>query len=488
MKRFSFHNIMLTALLLVVCSLVSCMNDDEFTTDAGALLTFETDTVKFDTVFTSIGSSTKRFKVFNPNEKGVRCRSVALESGGASGFRINVDGHSGAMLTDIEVFGNDSIFIFAEVTLTPKDSDLPILVRDRIVFTLENGRQQYLVLEAYGQDIIVLKAEEITTNRGLSGPRPYLIYDSLVVKSGATLTLDAGTTLCFHDKAYLSVHGNVVCNGTQEKPVILRGDRTDRMFANLPYDLLDAQWGGITIQPKSSNNLFRHTDIHGGSYGIVCLPSTTSEKKLTLDSSIIHNVSGHALKLHNCIVEALNSQITNAGGDCVHLIGGSTNFVHCTIAQFQLWRSTSGTALYFTNKEDEQTCPLEVANFYNCLITGRSNDEIMIGKSDKEDVAWNFLFKNSLINIKMTGNESDDIKARFVDCFNESDLKGEDVVKGEKNFKERDTYQFNFTLSEESNARGIGSSDYVTLCPTDLNGKERPLEKPDAGCYQYIAE
>ena len=474
--------------LMVVSTFSSCMNDDEFTTDAGALLTFETDTVKFDTVFTSIGSTTKRFKVFNPNEKGVRCQSVALESGGASGFRINVDGHSGAMLTDIEVFGNDSIFIFAEVTLTPKDSDIPIRVRDRIIFTLENGRQQYLVLEAYGQDIIVLKAEEITTNRALAGPRPYIIYDSLVVKPGATLTLDAGTTLCFHDKAYLSVHGNVVCNGTQEKPVILRGDRIDRMFANLPYDLLDAQWGGVTIHPKSSNNLFRHTDIHSGCYGIICLPSTTSEKKLTLDSSIIHNVSGHGLKLHNCIVEALNSQITNAGGDCVHMIGGNANFVHCTIAQFQLWRSTSGTALYITNKEDDKTYPLDAANFYNCLITGRSNDEIIIGKDKKDEVAWNFLFKNCLINIKMTGSESDDIKARFVDCFNESDLKGEDVVKGEKNFKERETYQFNFNLSEESNARGIGSSDYVTLCPIDLNGVERPVEKPDAGCYQYVSE
>lgn len=485
MKIYTRFFLRVILLLSFVGGLTSCMNDDEFTTDAGALLTFETDTVKFDTVFTTIGSSTKRFKVFNTNKKGVRCQSVTLASGGTSGFRINVDGHSGALLTDVEVPGQDSIFIFAEVTLNPQSSDTPMLVRDKILFTLESGRQQELVLQAYGQDIVILRAEEVSTDRTLTGARPFLIYDSLVVKTGATLTLDAGTTLCFHDKAYMSVQGTVICNGTLEKPVTFRGDRTDRMFANLPYDLLDAQWGGITLQPESVNNLFTHTDIHGGNYGIACLLSTTTEKKLTLDSSIIHNVSGMGLELHGCQAEARNSQITNAGADCVHIVGGQSDFVHCTFGQFQLWHTFSGTALNISNTKDDKPYPLLAANFSNCLITGWSNDEIKIGRSPKNDVAWNFLFKNCLINIKMTGSESDEVKSRFVDCFNESDLKGEDVVKGDKNFKERDTYQFNFNLSETSNARGIGSSDYVTLCPIDLNGVERPSEKPDAGCYQF---
>ena len=490
MNPFLRNITLLIAVLLSVGMLSSCMNDDEFTTDPSALLSFETDTVRFDTVFTTIGSSTKRFKVFNHNKKGVRCQSVTLESGGTSGFRINVDGHSGAMLQDIEVPGNDSIFIFAEVTLSPKDSDTPVFVRDRMVFTLENGRQQYLVLEAYGQDIIVLKAEEITTNHTLAGARPYLIYDSLVVKEGVTLTLDAGTRLCFHDQAYMSVHGNIISNGTLEQPVILRGDRTDRMFKDLPYDLLDAQWGGVLIHPESTNNQFHHTDIHGGNYGIYCPPSSTTEKKLTFESGIIANVSGDGLSMYGCYAEVRNSQITNASGDCAYIVGGSVEFVHCTIAQFQLFHSmaTNGVAVRLTNTEGEKDYPLTAANFYNCLITGRTNDEIMIGRAEKEDVAWNFLFKNCLINIKMTGSESDEVKSRFVDCFNESDLKEEDAVKGEKNFLPRATYLFNFNLAETSNARGIGSNDYVTLCPTDLNGKERPTEKPDAGCYQYQPE
>ena len=488
MKVFLRYTTLLLAALMAVGTFSSCMNDDEFTTDAGALLSFETDTVRFDTVFTTIGSSTKRFKVFNNNKKGIRCQSVTLESGGASGFRINVDGHSGAMLPDIEVPGNDSIFIFAEVTLNPQDSDAPVMVRDRMVFNLERGRQQYLVLEAYGQDIIILRAEEIKADRTLTGARPYLIYDSIAVKQGATLTLDAGTTLCFHDKAYMSVHGNIVCNGTQEKPVTFRGDRTDRMFQNLPYDLLDALWGGITIHPESAGNQFRYTDIHSGTYGICCLPSTTTDMKLTLESSIINNVSGNGLQMQGCTAQVLNSQITNAGGNCVQMVGGSADFVHCTIAQFQLWRSiaTSGVALSLSNVAEEQTCPLEAANFYNCLITGYANDEIMIAQAEQADLPWNFLFKNSLVNIKMTGTESEEVKARFVECFNECDLKdGEEVVKGAKNFKDRPTYQFNFNLAETSNARGIGSSDYVSLCPIDLNGVERPAEKPDAGCFQY---
>lgn len=473
------------AIMIVVGMFSSCMKDDEFTTDWNALLSFEQDTVKFDTVFTTIGSSTKRFKVFNHNDKGLRCQSVTLESGGTSGFRINVDGHSGVLLTDIEIPGNDSIFIFTEVTAPVQNSGLPVVLRDKIIFTLENGRQQQLVLQAHGQDVIILKAEELSADQTFSGTRPYLIYDSLVVKPGVQLTVGAGTTLCFHDKAFLSVHGSIRCNGTQEQPVTFRCDRPDRMFANLPYDLLDGQWGGIVLQAKSAGNLFEHTDIHGGDYGIRCPYSTTDATKCVLNSCIIQNVSGTALSLENSIVHVTNSLIANAGDNCLSIYGGQADFVHTTIAQFYLWALPNGTAVNLTNLQNDRSCPLQKAEFDNCLITGWSNDEITVTDGKKDEAALEFTFRNSLINIKMTGKESEDIKARFIDCFNENDLKDQDAIKGDKNFKERPTYQFDFHLTEQSNARNIGSAEFVSSCLLDLDGKERPAEKPDAGCFQY---
>ena len=93
--------------------IVSCDDDDKFSTNSSDRLTFEEDTIRFDTLITTISSSTKRFKVFNNNDRGLRLTSVRLASGGNSGFRINVDGHSGDNLTDIEILRKDSIVVFA---------------------------------------------------------------------------------------------------------------------------------------------------------------------------------------------------------------------------------------------------------------------------------------------------------------------------------------------------------------------------------------
>ena len=484
-----YRRLCMSALLLTatIFTLFSCMKDDEFTTSINAGLEFEKDTVRFDTVFTTIGSSTKRFKVFNRGDKGIRLTSVLLESGGTSGFRINVDGLTGAMVSDIEIPRKDSIFIFAEVTVNPQGSDTPQLLRDAIVFNFESGRQQRLVLEAWGQDIIVLKAEEITADRTLTSPRPYLIYDSLVVKEGATLTLAEGTTLCFHNEANLIVHGTLVAQGTQEKRVTLRGDRTDKMFSNLPYDWMDSQWGGVTLCPESSGNQLNFVDIHGGNYGIDCPLSTTDNQKLLLTNSIIHNVMGHGLSMIGCKAEVMNSQITNAGGDCVRLVGGESNFTHCTIVQLYPWDATYGKAIFFTNTNDKEPCPLLGARFYNCLITSWEwEDDAIEGSPNKDkEVAFEYLFHHCLIDIKLTGQSSEEVASHFVNCVNESGMKGDDVIRGKKNFLETVTYLYVFQLAEQSNARGIGDATYSSSLPYDLDGTERPADKPDAGCYQF---
>ena len=158
MEKYSkfFYPIFLS--LFVVCVTSSCSDNDEFSTNNDDRLTFEYDTVSFDTVFTTIGSSTKRFKVYNKNDKGIRITSVQLANGEDSGFRINVDGHSGPVLNDIELLKKDSLFVFAEVTLPNQNSNEPVYLKDELVFYLESGITQKIVLEAYGQEAVILHA------------------------------------------------------------------------------------------------------------------------------------------------------------------------------------------------------------------------------------------------------------------------------------------------------------------------------------------
>lgn len=500
MKRaFNFIYLILCVLSTFVF-LSSCNDDDEFSTSTSDQLTFEADTIRFDTVITTVGSSTKRFKVFNNNDKAIRMSSVRLASGGESGFRINVDGHSGNNLTDIEILRKDSIFIFAEVTLNVQNADEPVYVSDDLIFTLENGNSQKIVLEAYGQDAIMLHAPVIEEDTEWNETKPFIIYDSLIVKNGATLTIAEGTTLCFHQGAYMGVYGSVQSNGSLEEPVVFRGDRTDRIFSYLPYDRMDAQWEGILLYPESKNNIFNYVDIHGGNYGIDCPLSTADDYKFLIQNTVIHNVARNGLRSYYALGQVINSQISNAGENCVNLIGGHYLFVHTTISQFYPWNADHGAALHFTNVLNDTIYPIEQAKFSNCLITGGTTDEIVGNRLENSDAAFNVSFDNCLVNIKMDDNAPEEIKQMFVTSVNETGNTkdwskntdgsySDDIIWGMKNFRliDNEVFAYDFHLDEKSRARGIGNSDYANYCPVDLSGVPRPSSKPDAGCFQFVS-
>lgn len=497
LRFFSFHTLVLLLGVFTVLTFTACSDDETYTRDANARLQFEQDTVRFDTVFTTIGSSTKRIRIFNHHKEGIHLQSVQLGSGGASGFRMNVDGHSGTHITDVDVLGRDSIFMFVEVTVNPQNSDSPMLVRDSVLFYLESGVCQKLWLEAYGQDVVILRGTTFAADTLLSDSRPYLIYDSLVVGGQATLTVAEGVTLCFHNGAYLGVHGKVVCEGSAAHKIVMRGDRTDRIFTYLPYDRMDGQWGGVILYPESQGNVLDFVDIHGGNWGVNCPLSTTDAQKVTMNHVSIGNVRGDALRLFATNGTFYNCLFWNAGGDCVSLIGGSNDFVHCTLAQFYPWDASQGGALYFANCVGDTIYPLQRAAFANSVLTGRVADAIVGSPSEDSDADFSAAFDHCLVNIDLPDDSPSYILSMFSNVVNEFDLfpkssqtaSKTDTTKvyGAKNFRSIDdeVYAYDFHLDSLSNARHIGSSDYVPSCPTDLDGKTRDVSHPDAGCYEF---
>ena len=101
---------------LLLC-IQACQSDDALITDSSAKLEFSVDTLRFDTVFTELGSATKFIRVYNRHDNPINISEIRLEAGDQSFFRINVDGIPGDPATDIEVPANDSIYIFAEVLI-----------------------------------------------------------------------------------------------------------------------------------------------------------------------------------------------------------------------------------------------------------------------------------------------------------------------------------------------------------------------------------
>lgn len=190
------------AVAAIVVSLFSCQ-EEGYLSSPDAQLKFSLDTITFDTIFTTVGSTTQRFTVQNPYNENILISRIRLAGGDFSSFRLNINGEVGNEVFEIEVPARDSIFIFVEVTIDPNGENLPMVVQDSIEFTT-NSNIQNIQLIAYGQDFKLIKGETIKTKTWTS-EKPYLVYDYAYVDSTSVLTIEAGTRVYFHKGAGLYV-------------------------------------------------------------------------------------------------------------------------------------------------------------------------------------------------------------------------------------------------------------------------------------------
>lgn len=471
MKRFGLAN-----LLLAMLAFLSCTDDWSFSTSPRFALSFSADTVCFDTVFTGVVSASDGFMIYNTNDQGLRFD--ALMGGGASSpFRMNLDGEGGSVITGLEIPAGDSLFCFISVNIPSTDAAELFDAFDSIRFVLESGVVQCVRLSAQGQNAIRLQGKRIESNTVLTSQLPYIIFDSLYVADGVTLTLQPGTKLYFHSGAYLDVAGTLIAQGTPDSIILMRGDRLDCLLPGIPYDRLTEQWGGIRLRSNSYGNTLAWCDIHGGSWGILADSAGLGETKLSIVSSIIHNVNGNGIEATGCGIEVANSQITNAGATCVKLTGGLSDFTFCTIAGFSLW-SVGTQAVLLTDISNGSPVPFMGASFRNCIITGRHETEFVTVFADSIAKTAPYSISNSLIMVKDTTD------ARYTKVvFENQDYN----IFGPYNFIDQSygkDYTSTFALDSLSPARGIANT-LSAVWPVDLAGIPRPPSGADAGCYQY---
>ena len=119
---------MLAAGLTFFVGGVSCVREDELLKESDIQLTFSCDTLTFDTVFTTLGSTTRQVKVYNHGKRTVRFKAVGLRGGHGSRFRTNIDGDTSMRVQNLEIAAGDSCFIFVRVNINPNASTEPFLV------------------------------------------------------------------------------------------------------------------------------------------------------------------------------------------------------------------------------------------------------------------------------------------------------------------------------------------------------------------------
>ncbi|MFA6401935.1 MAG: hypothetical protein WCX31_09970 [Salinivirgaceae bacterium] len=474
--------------LFFLIALISCRETDIFTNDSAAKLSFSTDTVHFDTIFTTIGSTTQQFRFYNKNKEAVKT-TIKLVGGSNSNYRLNIDGQSVDELTDYEILGNDSAFVFVEVTIDPLNSNSPLVVEDSIVF-YTNGNIQDVNLVAFGQDVHLYKSSIIDDTRTWVNDKPYLVYDSVRVEKNALLTIDPGVNVYFHNQAALWVSGTLKVNGTVEEPVSFSGDRLEEWYRIAP-----GQWygvyrtdsqayltGGIHFWQGSTNNEINHAVIENGVIGIkVDMVGNGSNPTLILSNSIIKNMSSIGLMAQSSNVLVYNSVIANCGIYAVLLyLGGNYEFYHTTIGNYYEFdsRKTESLALnnYYMIDKIATVFPFN-AKFGNCIVYGNIENELVVDKYPTEEAPFTYVFDHCLMKLGKTFNSSD--TNYFKDIIRHKDSLPKFI----------DTYESDYRLDTLSAAKDKGSPFYSNYFPTDLAGKDRMLDKgPDLGAYERIEE
>ena len=81
-------------LCVLVALVISCDDYDKWTTDPQDRLAMSTDTLAWDTLISTVPSTTKVLTVYNRGDRGVRISKVMLGKRAQSPFRVNVDGQS----------------------------------------------------------------------------------------------------------------------------------------------------------------------------------------------------------------------------------------------------------------------------------------------------------------------------------------------------------------------------------------------------------
>ena len=469
-----------------VIAFSSC-NDDIYSTNPKNKLSFSTDTLSFDTVFTTIGSATSKILVYNRNNSALKISHIGIAAGKGSNFKINVDGSLNAdnQFENIEIRAKDSLYIFVSVTVDPNNSNSPVFIQDSIEFQT-NGINQNIKLQAFGQDIKILRNRYLLNDTTLTAEKPFLVYGYLAIDSLKTLTIKPGCKFYFHNNAYLVAYGNLKAIGTADEPIEMRGDRLDKIkFATpFPYNNVAGQWDGVYLLGKYGSHVLNHVNMNSGNVGIYFSNDDRSIiPTLEISNCRIHNFLLYDLVVQNGNITVTNSEISNSSSYSVYLNGGVHNFIQTTIANY-----FDKSTVQPTNRDKKPAVMIMNLNrvapmqsfFQNCIITGSLDNEFSLASRFLDQYPGTF--DNCYIRKSDSLNLPQFQKIRWAES-------NDTVFKSIRYDLDKNTY-FDFRLDSISPARGIGNKiDPIIIAKYhldfDLNGNSRPADNSDAGAYQW---
>lgn len=448
--------------IFVLIAFVDCKPEEEvFDFDYNLGLHFSKDTVLFDTIFTGAGSTTKRLKISNPHDKAISVKNIRIGGGSASPYKILVNGTQPQGSDGLDILGQDSVLILVEVFIDPQNEDSPFLVNDSILFET-NGISQNVKLVAWGQDANYIGNVALACNSRWTKDRPYVVFSSILVDSLCQLTIEPGTRIFAARDAFIFVDGSIRASGTAEERIILRNERLDARYDNIP-----GQWGGLFFSRYSKNNELQFTTIRNAQYGIrMGSPDNDTIPDMVLKNVIIENMSNSGILAFTSDLYAENTLINNCiEFNCANIGGGNYVYNHCTFANYSFNFIRQNPQFVMTDNIVQEDGTNDVFDLsvilQNSIIHGSMDDELFFDFSGGANVSLglaNNIFTSTISELDTFGNRLN-IDPLFVDPA-----------------------RYNYRLDTLSPAKDTGINIGVL---SDLDGNDRD-ELPDLGAYERI--
>ncbi len=473
---------MLAALLLAV--LPACNRTDDWLTEGVDLLSFSMDTVAFDTVFTTMGSTVQVLKVYNRHEKPLMIDAVSMQQGAASRFRLNVDGDTSRVARNVQLAARDSLFIFVRANINPNNSSEPFLVEDAILFDYNDHRQP-LVTTAFGRNAVyhlpthslqvgdLVMPYSVLNVSDWDHTKPHIVFGYGVVDEDSVLTLQPGEELYFANGASLWVYdgGSLQVQGSASAPVLFTSLRHDGHYHTLPD-----QWLYLWLSGGSKDNRIDWAVIENANCGLRVDTCVNHNPTLTISNTIVRHHALAGIVGQGAVIEGDNVLVYHCGVATLLLqAGGTYRFTSSTFANY--WnlggnnrRTTPGVILtnYHSNAGIIYPRPLSV-KLHNCIVWGNHyengvREELQLNQD--LGAAMEVEYDHCLLATQLIDSAAHPGKALLV---NRDPLFS--------NYAEDD-----YRLSAESPALGAGSTALLKQAH-DLTGTLRP-SPPAIGAYE----
>ncbi|WP_019949261.1 hypothetical protein [Hymenobacter aerophilus] len=501
--RFLLPLLLLLSALTTTLLLPGCEpKEDLLTTDSSAKLEFSLDTVKFDTVFVATGTVSKRLWVYNRNARAVRISEISLPSRPAITYNLLVNGDAGPSARNVEIRGKDSLLVLVRATIDPTAADgKPFLVEDDLRF-LTNGNEQAVKVVSYGQNAYFHDNETISRNTTWAADKPHVLYGSVGVAPGVTLTIAAGARIYAHAGAFLGVKGRLLCNPDFQptgpiKPddlniVRFQGDRREAEYAERP-----GQWGGIEFDLGSQGNVVRYTEIKNSTLGLYLYNPFDEQPRpqVRVEHAQLRNISslnsplpfdGAALLSLCGDFTVSNTLISNCEQYAVYAVQSSQiQLDYCTIANYSSGAREQPSVLISPKAPfpaiNDRPLPAVAPRgllVRNSIVWGNSRTGEELEFVEGEQYAGSISIRNSLLKTKRYDNAGPLGQQQNGNLLNPDEFAG-------RIFKNTfATPKPNFELDTLSPA----SNRALPLpgLPTDLLNRPRHPTTPDMGAYERV--